>query len=119
MQDYSNSGALAMELLQSCTMPLMHYVSWVNGLILTHYQPILQYWNKWAQLNLLEIGLSNQILHDIWKLVISKAGYRSGPLFTKKKLSYGYRDPHDKPKTVWRPSQVYHGNPYTDKTASS
>ena len=43
----------------------------------------------------------------------------SGPLFTKKTSSYGYRDPHYKPKTVWRPSQVYNGNPYTDKTASS
>ena len=42
-----------------------------------------------------------------------------GPLFTKKTPSYGYRDPDDKPKTVWRPSQVYNGNPYTDKTASS
>ena len=39
----------------------------------------------------------------------------SGPLFTKKTPSYGYRDPHDKPKTVWRPSQAYNGNPYTDK----
>ena len=27
-----------------------------------------------------------------------------GPLFTKKTPSYGYRDPHYKPKTVWRPS---------------
>ena len=43
----------------------------------------------------------------------------TGPLFTKKTPSYGYRDPHDKPKTVWRLSQVYNGNPYTDKTASS
>ena len=43
----------------------------------------------------------------------------SGPLFTKKTPSYGYRNPHYKPKTVWRPSQVYNGNPYTDKTASS
>ena len=34
-------------------------------------------------------------------------------------VTYGYRDPHDKPKTVWLPSQVYNGNPYTDKTASS
>ena len=42
-----------------------------------------------------------------------------GPLFTKKTPSYGYRDPHYIPKTVWRPSQVYNGNPYTDKTASS
>ena len=39
-----------------------------------------------------------------------------GPLFTKKTPSYGYRDPHDKPKTVWRPSQVYNGNTYTDTT---
>ena len=28
-----------------------------------------------------------------------------GPLFTKTP-SYGYRDPHYKPKTVWRPSHV-------------
>ena len=42
-----------------------------------------------------------------------------GPLFTKKTPSYGYRDPHYKPKTVWRPSQVYNGNPHTDKTVSS
>ena len=42
-----------------------------------------------------------------------------GPLFTKKTQSYGYRDHHDKPKTVWQPFQVYNGNPYTDKTASS
>ena len=42
-----------------------------------------------------------------------------GPLFTKKMLPSEYRDPHYKPKTVWRPSQVYNGNPYTDKTASS
>ena len=42
-----------------------------------------------------------------------------GPLFTKKTPSYGYRNPHDKPKTVWWLSQVYNRNPYTDKTASS
>ena len=41
----------------------------------------------------------------------------TGPLFTKKMPSYG--DPHDKPKTVVRPSQVNNGNPYTDNTASS
>ena len=35
------------------------------------------------------------------------------PLFTKMTPSYGYRDPHYKPKTVWRPSQVYNGNHYT------
>ena len=44
----------------------------------------------------------------------------AGPLFTKKTPSADvYRDPHDKPKTVWRPSQVYNGNPYTDETGSS
>ena len=42
-----------------------------------------------------------------------------GPLFIKKTPSYGYRDPHYKPKTVWRPFQVYNGNPYTDKMVSS
>ena len=51
--------------------------------------------------------------------IVSDRRTRSGPLFTKKTLSYGYRDPHYKPKTVVRPSQVYNGNPYTDKTASS
>ena len=45
--------------------------------------------------------------------------HRPGPLFTKKTPSYGYRNPHYKPNTVWRPSQVYNGNPYTDKTVSS
>ena len=35
----------------------------------------------------------------------------SGPLFTKKTPSYGYGNPHYKPKTVWRPSRVYNGNP--------
>ena len=43
----------------------------------------------------------------------------TGLLFTKKTPSYGNRDPHDKPKTVWRASPVYNGNPYTDKMASS
>ena len=42
-----------------------------------------------------------------------------GPLFTKKTPSHRYRDPHEKPKRVWRPSQVYNGNPYTDKMAFS
>ena len=42
-------------------------------------------------------------------------GSNPGPLFTKKTPSYGYRDPHYKPKTVWRPSQVYNGNSYTDR----
>ena len=43
----------------------------------------------------------------------------SGPLFTEKMQSYGYKNPHHKPKTVWRPSQVYNRNPCTDKTVSS
>ena len=44
---------------------------------------------------------------------------RIGTLFIKKTPFYGYRDPHYKPKAVWRPSQVYNGSRYTDKTASS
>ena len=69
------------------------------------------------------------ILQNFWLLGGGVAAQRAcnaewkynspGPLFTKKTPSYGYRDPHDKPQTVWRPSQVYNGNPYTDKTASS
>ena len=50
-----------------------------------------------------------------YSLVYSSAG----PLFTKKTPSFGYRDPHYKPKTVWWPSQVFNGNPYTDNMASS
>ena len=30
-----------------------------------------------------------------------------------------YRNPHYKLKTVWRPSQVYNGNPYANKMVSS
>ena len=41
-----------------------------------------------------------------------------GLLFIKMTPSYGYRAPHEKPKTVWRPPNVYNGNPYTDNTAS-
>ena len=36
----------------------------------------------------------------------------------KKVLFYWYRNPHNKPKTVWQLSQVYNGNPYTNKTVS-
>ena len=32
-----------------------------------------------------------------------------------KKMFYMYRNPHYKPEMVWRPSQVYNGNPYTNK----
>ena len=73
--------------------------------------------------NALELRLSCTNPSKWWFCVILHAGWpaspiASGPLFTKKTPSYGYRDPHDKPKTVWRPSQVYNRNPYTDKTAS-
>ena len=74
-------------------------------------------------------GRMHIILPNFWLLWGGIAAQRAcnaeckynspGPLFTKKTPSYGYRDPHDKPKTVWLPSQVYTGNPYTDKTASS
>ena len=39
-------------------------------------------------------------------------------LFTKKTLSYSYRNPHYKPEMVWRPSQVYNENPYTNRMMS-
>ena len=45
--------------------------------------------------------------------------YKPGPLITKKTPSCRHRDPHNEPKLFWRPSQVYNGNPYTNKTASS
>ena len=38
-----------------------------------------------------------------------------GILFTKKTQFYRRSNPHYKPKTVWRPSRVYNGNPYTNK----
>ena len=60
-----------------------------------------------------------QKCNNWWRLSLSFKFMVPGPLFTKKTPSYGYRDPHYKPKTVWRPSHVYNGNPYTDKTASS
>ena len=41
------------------------------------------------------------------------------PLYTKKMPSCQYRDSHYKPETVIRPSQVYNGDSYTCKTASS
>ena len=39
--------------------------------------------------------------------------------FTEKTPSYRCKNPHYKPKTVWWPSQVYNGNPYTSKMVSS
>ena len=35
----------------------------------------------------------------MWDVPVSMLPH-SGPLFTKKTPSYGYRDPHDKPETV-------------------
>ena len=43
----------------------------------------------------------------------------TAPLFTKKVVSHRYRNLHYKPQTVWRPSQVYKGNPNTNKKVSS
>ena len=40
-------------------------------------------------------------------------------LLFKKTPSYRYRNPHYKPVTVWRPSQIYNGNPYISKTIPS
>ena len=37
--------------------------------------------------------------------------YITGPLVTKKTPSYEYVNPRYQPKTVWRFSQVYNGNP--------
>ena len=45
--------------------------------------------------------------------------YDTGPLFRKKKPSYGYKNPHYKPKMVWRQYQLHNGNPYTNKVMSS
>ena len=45
--------------------------------------------------------------------------YSPRHLVTKTTLSYRYRNPHYKPTTFWRPSQVYNGNPFTNKSLSS
>ena len=55
----------------------------------------------------------NLITHSV---VAGTSGALVRLLFTIKTPSYGYRNPHYKPKTVW---QVYNGNPYTNKTVSS
>ena len=47
-----------------------------------------------------------------WKVGLTTASN------TTKTLSYMYRNPHYKPMIVWQLSQVYNGNPYTNKTAS-
>ena len=42
-----------------------------------------------------------------------------GHLLTKKMLSNRYRNPYYKPKMVWQQSQVYNGNPFTNKMVFS
>ena len=42
-----------------------------------------------------------------------------GKHWPKQMPSYGYRNPHYKPKTVWRPSKIYNGNPYANKMVFS
>ena len=64
-------------------------------------------WRRWEATRIVATVMAAS-LHPVTKLL---ASHDSGPLFTKKTPSYGYRDPHYKPKTVWRPSQVYNGNP--------
>ena len=46
------------------------------------------------------------------KLVSWHIYMESWPLFRRRLTGIGIcRNPHDKPKTVWRPPQVYNGNP--------
>ena len=46
-------------------------------------------------------------------------GHESGPLFTKRMSSFGYWNPHYKPKTCWWPFHIYNWNPFTNKRKSS
>ena len=50
---------------------------------------------------------SNKCINEDFRSHQGLMGPLSGPLFTKKTPCYGYRDPHYKPKMVWRTSQVY------------
>ena len=58
-----------------------------------------------------------QALPKTMKWMCLSATSGPGPPFIKTP-SYGYRNPHYKPKMVWRPSQVYNGNPYIDEMVS-
>ena len=82
----------------------------LNLLVVEMNQKCLQSWFNFGECLL---------IYDIMPQPNLAKLIKSGPLFTKMPPSYGYMDPHDEPKTVWRPSQVYNGNPYTDKTAYS
>ena len=42
----------------------------------------------------------------------------TGPLLTIPAPPLGYRNPHYKPRTIWRLSHVYNGNYHTNKTVS-
>ena len=64
------------------------------------------------------INLRRSEDHLSFITLLCEIQYTPVRLFTKKMPSYGDRNPHHKPKTVWRPSEVYNGNPYTNKTAS-
>ena len=54
-----------------------------------------------------------------WLVPVQSYDYTPGPLFTKEAPYYGYRNPYYKPKMVWEPSRVHHGNPYTNNAAYS
>ena len=56
------------------------------------------------------------LLHWRWD---NRIVLRPNASFTKKTPSHGYKNPHYKPETVWRPSQVYNGNTYINMLMSS
>ena len=57
-------------------------------------------------------------LYIAWSNTKSALRCTPVPLFTKMMPSYGYRNPHYKPKKVWHPSQLYNGNPYSNSPIS-
>ena len=61
----------------------------------------------------LQAGATTWLLQWWWH-----AWSNPGPLFTEK-ASYGYRNPHYKPKMDWCVFHVYNGNPLTHKAMSS
>ena len=64
-------------------------------------------------------GLWHQRYITQWLPVCGMGWWPSTHILSKKTTSYGYMNPHYKPKTVWRPSQVYNVNPYTNKATCS
>ena len=67
----------------------------------------------------IDVRLFSELFCIVKKISEPGSWQLPGPLFTKKTPSYQYRDSHYKPETVVRPSEVYNGDPYTHKTASS